>query len=374
MKRNIAIGLIVALLSLFALPAAVAADDGSPTLPHQFYGTVKIRTTSGGTNTDAAAGTQVAVMVDEVMKGSLVTDVVGKYGGPTLAEGKLVVQNIAAAGTELKFYVGGRLADVPDGGWPEFNSGSIDELNLTAYVPPSGVGGGGVLPQYYIDTNLLGIEESFRISHSGEILETIEVTSEDGMLTLTIPDGTIALDEDGTRLGSLEVTIDESPPDPPEDAYIIGLAYNFSPAGATFDPPITMEYTYDPADIPEGVAEEDLVLAFYDEVAGEWIELVCVVDTVNNTITASVSHFTTFAIIGAVTPPEEEEVVPPEEEEIVPPEEEEVVLPPEEEVVPPEEVAPAKPPVNWPVLGGIIGGVIVVGLLIFFLVRRRRAY
>ncbi|GAI86393.1 unnamed protein product, partial [marine sediment metagenome] len=48
------------------------------------------------------------------------------------------------------------------------------------------------------------------------------------------------------------------------------------------------------------MAEEDLVLAYYDEAAGEWLELDCVVDTENNIITASVPHFTTFAIIGAV--------------------------------------------------------------------------
>ncbi|MBA7601441.1 hypothetical protein ES703_08514 [subsurface metagenome] len=52
-----------------------------------------------------------------------------------------------------------------------------------------------------------------------------------------------------------------------------------------------------------------------------------------------------------------------------------------------EEVAPAPPappppapppevkaPINWPLVGGIIGGVIIVGLLIFFLVVRRRAH
>ncbi|HUV46243.1 MAG TPA: hypothetical protein VMW45_04165, partial [Dehalococcoidia bacterium] len=132
----------------------------------------------------------------------------------------------------------------------------------------------------------------------------------------------------------------------------------------------TITFIYDPDDLPEGVDEGDLVIAFYDEEAGEWVELVCVVDTVNNTITASVSHFTTFTIIGAVTPPEEEEIVPPEEEEVVLPPEEEVVLPPEEEVAPPEEEVPAKG-INWPVVGGVIGGVIVVGLLIFFLARRR---
>jgi len=52
------------------------------------------------------------------------------------------------------------------------------------------------------------------------------------------------------------------------------------------------------------VAEEDLVLAWYDEAADRWVELDCVVDTSNNTITASIEHFTTFAIIGAVIPPE----------------------------------------------------------------------
>jgi len=33
--------------------------------------------------------------------------------------------------------------------------------------------------------------------------------------------------------------------------------------------------------------------------------------------------------------------------------------------------APAKPAVNWPLVGGIAGGVVVVGLLIFLLIRRR---
>ncbi|MBA7716191.1 hypothetical protein ES703_125257 [subsurface metagenome] len=47
-----------------------------------------------------------------------------------------------------------------------------------------------------------------------------------------------------------------------------------------------------------------MVLAYYDEAAGEWVELEgCVVDTENNTITAPVSHFTTFAIIARAPPP-----------------------------------------------------------------------
>ena len=262
------------------------------------------------------------------------------------------------------------------------------EVDLTVeVVPPPPPPPGGAPPiYYYTKTNLFGVEKSFRISRTGEILKTIEATSEDGMLTLTIPRGTIALGKDGKRLKGLEVAVDESPPDPPEDAHIIGLAYDFGPDGATFNPAIAFTWSYDPEALPEAVAEEDLVLAYYDEAIGEWVDLPCVVDIENNIITASVPHFTTFAIIGAVTPLEEEVVPPPEE--VVPPPEEvvpspEVVPPPEEVVPPPEEVVPppvpeevpppVKPPINWPLVGGVIGGVVVVGLLVFFLVVRRRA-
>ena len=155
-----------------------------------------------------------------------------------------------------------------------------------------------------VKTSLFGSEASFPISSSGEILEPIEATSEDGMLTLTIPEGTIALDKDDNPLTSLEAEIDTSPSPPPEDTRIIGLAYNFGSDGTTFDPPITLTWSYDPNDIPDAVAEEDLVLAWYDEAGDKWVELDCVVDTENNTITASIKHFTTFAIIGAAAPPE----------------------------------------------------------------------
>jgi hypothetical protein len=173
-------------------------------------------------------------------------------------------------------------------------------------TPPPPV---GRPPTYYTKTDLFGVEERFRIDSDGEILKTIEATTEDGMLTMTIPEGTIALGEDGKRLKSLQVAVDESPPKPPEDAHVIGLAYDFGPDGATFDPPLTLEYTYDPEALPEGVA--GLVLAYYDEETGEWVELPCTVDPVTHTITASVAHFTTFAIIGTVPPVPPPPPVPP---------------------------------------------------------------
>jgi len=150
----------------------------------------------------------------------------------------------------------------------------------------------------YIETNLFGIEGSFLISSEGEILETIEATSEDEYVTITIEAGTIALDIEGEPMETLTGAVEPSPPEPPEDAYLIG-AYDFGPDGATFDPPITLTWSYDPETLPEDV---DLVIAYYDEVNEEWVWVPCEVDTENNIITASVAHFTTFAIIAPIPP------------------------------------------------------------------------
>lgn len=202
-------------------------------------------------------------------------------------------------------------------GWLTISSylPSSQALGSVTYTAPGGGSVGGFGPALAptgeeVEASLFGTEASFSINSSGEILETIEATSEDGTLTLTIPEGTIALDKDDNPLTSLEAEIDTNHPPPPEDASIIGLAYNFGPDGATFEPTITLTRSYDPSDIPEGVAEGDLVLAWYDEATDKWVELDSVVDTSNNTITASIEHFTTFAIIGMVTPTPESEPEP----------------------------------------------------------------
>jgi len=132
------------------------------------------------------------------------------------------------------------------------------------------------------------------VSAAGVFTRSVTALSEDGLCTLDIPEGTVGLTEELEPLTEITIVIMDEPPPPPEAAHIIGLVYDFQPSGATFEPPIPLTFSYDPADIPEGVAEEDLVLAFYDEATGEWIELEGVVDPVTNTITALVAHFTAF--------------------------------------------------------------------------------
>ncbi|MBA7706726.1 hypothetical protein ES703_115583 [subsurface metagenome] len=93
------------------------------------------------------------------------------------------------------------------------------------------------------------------------------------------------------------------PPAPPADTDVIGLTYDLGPDNATFNPPITITFTYDEADIPEGVDEEDLVIAFWDKDADGWVVLEGVtVDPIANTISAPVSHFTAFTVLAPTRP------------------------------------------------------------------------
>ena len=426
-----------------------------PSLPHAFYGSVTLN------GSQAPDGTQVSATVDS---GSVITNaqnptttVGGSYG---VDSPHLLVQGDISNGATITFYVNG----VSTGQTATFEAGGgPTEKNLTVTIPTGdGVDVAPPAGPTTVEANLFGGTVEFSIDSEGVIQETIEATSEDGNLTITILEDTIALDKDGDPLDSLEAAIDESPPSPPEGANIIGLAYDFGPDGATFDPPITLKYTYDPAEVPEGVAEEDLVIAYYDEDAGEWVECECTCDPGTHCITASVTHFTTFATIAPAPPVafslsnlivQPAEVQPKEavtitvsvantggregrhtvvlkingvkEAEkrvtvaagtsqsvdfsvtredagtysvvvdglsgvftVVAP----VIAPPPPAPVPPPPAPPPAPsapviapppapappppapaPPNWPLIGAIIVATIVVGLLIFFLIRRRTA-
>ena len=129
-----------------------------------------------------------------------------------------------------------------------------------------------------------------------------EFTSADGLLNVAIPEGTTALDKEGDPLTDIEFTV-ANPPPSPQESIIVGTAYNLKPDGANFDPPVILTWSYDPADIPPGVAEEELVIAYYDKDANDWVVLESDIDPADVTITAPVNHLTVFAILAPVVAP-----------------------------------------------------------------------
>ena len=304
----------IGLLALFALviglmaPAYVSAQ-GPPPVPHAFYGTLLIN------DADAPPGTVVEARGEGVIKSSnnpIVTSVAGRYGGPAWSDPKLAVQGDITDGATITFWVQRPTDLTPHQAdqTAEWHSMGITELNLTATITapplPPGGGGGGLPPTYdEIEGILFGTASTFRIGADCSLIDRIRATSDDGNLTFTIPAGTILRDEDEDCLEELQIEVDEDPECPPlEDEHIIGLPYSFEPSGATFDPAFEVIWSYDEVDIPEGVAEEDLRLAYCDEDIGEWVVIDEPPDIEDNEITFDMEHFTTYAIIAFTVPPE----------------------------------------------------------------------
>jgi hypothetical protein len=75
---------------------------------------------------------------------------------------------------------------------------------------------------------------------------------------------------------------------------------------------MSLVFTYDLAAESQSVDEANLVIAYYDLSAGQWIEIDSIVNTGANTVTAAVNHFSTFALLGRVTEDVEPPVIPPE--------------------------------------------------------------
>jgi hypothetical protein len=163
-----------------------------------------------------------------------------------------------------------------------------------------GGGGGGGGGYYYFSVSILGNTSKYQISQDGNLEQAVEVISEDGIVTISLDKDTACLDSEGKRLENIEIG-ETYLPQLPEGYYIIGRAYGLEPSGAIFDPAFNLTLGYED-NIPQYVFEEGIYIAYYDVPTGIWIPLSSQVDTQNNTVTAPVSHFTTFAIMGTATP------------------------------------------------------------------------
>jgi len=146
-------------------------------------------------------------------------------------------------------------------------------------------------------TTLPPVDLSGVIDEEGVTLESVKYVTADGALEIEIGAGTKALTADGEPLQAVTVKmVCENIPPPPVGAYIIGCVYDLGPDGATIDPPITIRLYYDPEKVPEGIAEKDLVIAYYNVSTQQWVVLPSTVDTDANIVTAETDHLTLFAV------------------------------------------------------------------------------
>ena len=158
---------------------------------------------------------------------------------------------------------------------------------------PSGGGGRSTATETHSGSGAL------KVNKEGTVLITTQVNAIDGVGNLLLPIGTMAHDADGNPI--TEVSIEPSIEVPPVPAgatfQFTGYTYRASPAGATFDPAITLTL-----EIPEDVwntldlESEQPAVKWYNEEIGGWEDIPTTFDPNTRTVKATVTHFSTFAL------------------------------------------------------------------------------
>jgi len=182
-------------------------------------------------------------------------------------------------------------------------SNDPDEAIVVVSLSGSGVTKGPGPAEYNLTVNVFGDISKWDISEQGNLLEPLQVSSADNKVIISLGKDASCLDKEDNRLSTITISNQTDWPPVPEDYDIIGTAYEFQPAGAKFAPALSLTLSYVDNDVPQYLSEEDVYIAYYDTTAENWAPLTSQVDTQNNIVTAPVSHFTTFAIMGAAVSP-----------------------------------------------------------------------
>jgi len=171
----------------------------------------------------------------------------------------------------------------------------------TLALSPLGEGGAGPAPPPAPAPGTTDVSGS--VDEEGVFTESVTAASEDVKCWITINGGTIGKTAEGEPLTEITIVPMAEPPAPPAASNVVCLTYDIGPDGATFEPPALLNIIYDESLIPEGVAEENLVIALWDEDAGEWVPLPnCTVNPDTNTITVEISHFAAFTVMAYTSP------------------------------------------------------------------------
>lgn len=176
---------------------------------------------------------------------------------------------------------------------------------------PSGGGGGGSS----VSTTTSTGSADLLTSSWGGVLKPYRINSEEGTANLFLATGVTALLEDGkTPVGQITINdleSDEVPAVPTGATFsFLGYAVECSPAGATFSPAIDLTFTLTDeewADVLEQLDGnlENLVVKWYNPLTGVWEHIPTTVDAVHHTVTASITHFSTYGLfsdVAIVTP------------------------------------------------------------------------
>jgi hypothetical protein len=95
---------------------------------------------------------------------------------------------------------------------------------------------------------------------------------------------------------SINVVPATMPASAPKGSEIIN-SFEFEPSGTVFSQPISITFQFEPSQLPSGADSKKLALEYYNDETGKWEPCDYTLDVQNNLITASISHFSLYAIM-----------------------------------------------------------------------------
>ena len=133
----------------------------------------------------------------------------------------------------------------------------------------------------------------------GLVIQDLLVSAGDGTGDLEVPAGSVALDAGGDPLRDVTIAPSSlSSADGGSGFAFAGYAYTCGPDGATFAPAADLVFAFTEAEWAELVADgRPLVVTYYNEETGLYEELPTTVDAASHTVTAKVTHFSSFVLM-----------------------------------------------------------------------------
>jgi alpha-tubulin suppressor-like RCC1 family protein len=176
------------------------------------------------------------------------------------------------------------------------DDGNSASMDLSIYVDTSSSSSSSST-SYTLSTTGLTSSSTIYVDSNGYTNSSYLLTSTDGKLTISIPSDDLMQTSTNTRLTSITSVVLSAPPSAPTNNVVI-QSYSLGPSGATFNPSLTLTFKYGSVNLPSGVAEDSLYIATYN--GSSWERLSGSLNTSDNTISANISHFSYYALMGVM--------------------------------------------------------------------------
>jgi len=175
----------------------------------------------------------------------------------------------------------------------EFGNDNLTRIGYI-YVFSGGGGGGSYIPPSHVRE--FSTTGTVITNSDGVVQDSLKVFTADKNAYFSISEGIKGLDAEGLPLKEVIIQETDDIPASASGFSFAGHAIEVSPAGAAFDPAITLTFQLTEEEWANLPAGETFVVRWFNAGTGAWENVPTYVDPTTHRVVSEVTHFSTFAI------------------------------------------------------------------------------